>query len=321
MIFSNFYICIFFIIDPENISTQLCDHHPDTRFPNIHQVPLLLGSKRKNKTNFPIIAHKMAISNIHFWDDDGSATELTPVLLNPDREDIARCAWSDIASHSYPLREDINNERILWKVQRELWPGLDPGFSNLDPSKPKATVVRCVRRRRAPAAATGDAQLPPLEFDRFTWLIMEVKPPSQDTAEEWRELLLQVCSRAEKGYEPGSHDVHIICAIGLRYMLFCWDPANAGVPARALRINIAGGDETRFPSQLRPVPEASPHVPKLGMEGNPDQYLIDLDKVWSIDPRQIEAHGGRVSESFTALESFLARTRTVWLRNPRPVFD
>lgn len=131
--------------------------------------------------------------------------------------------------------------------------------------------------------------------------------------------MLQVCARAETGYDPGAHDVYIICAIGLKYMLFTWDPKNAGIAAQELRFNVAGED-TPFQSQLKPVLEAPPHVPKLSIAGDPDQYLIDLDKVWSIDPRQIDEQG-RATEPFTALETFLARTRTVSLQNPRPVFD
>ncbi len=52
-------------------------------------------------------------------------------------------------------------------------------------------VVRCARKRReaaANAAGAGDAQ-PVVEYDRLTWLIMEVKPASQDTAEKWKEVL------------------------------------------------------------------------------------------------------------------------------------
>ena len=152
-----------------------------------------------------------------------------------------------------------------------------------------------------------------------TWLIMEVKAASQDTAERWKELLSQACSRAQTGYDTGAHDVYIICAVGLKYMLFSWDPANAGVSARELRINVAG-ETTRFPSQLKPTSGSSPHVPKLNVAGDPDQYQIDLGKVWSIDPRQIDVQG-RVPKPFTALENFLVRTRKVGLSNPRRVLD
>lgn len=255
------------------------------------------------------------MSIIHFWDDDGSAMWLRPVLRKPDDESVVRHAWTDVAQHSYPRNEVISHEIVHWKVQHELWPRPD-GWSD---QKPGVIAVRCVRRSRtaAASAATDSHSQAQLEYDRLTWLLLEVVPTSQDTAEGWKELLLQVCARAERGY--GVHDVYIICAIGLKYMLFTWDPKNAGNPAQELRLNIAN-ENMHFPSQLKPVPEASPHVPKLSIAGEPDQYQIDLDKVWSIDPRHIDEQG-RATEPFTALETFLARTRTVLLQNPRPALD
>ncbi len=259
------------------------------------------------------------MSNTHFWEDDACATELMHVLHNHDNEDAARNTWTDIARNSYADHEVIDDETVLWKGSRELWPQPD-GYSDLDPQKPAAMVVRCVRKRRGTGAnavtTTGDAPMAPT-YDRLTWLIMEVKAASQDTAPKWKELLLQACSRAAAGY--GDHDVYIICAVGLKYMLFSWDPTKAGIAAQELRIDIAG-ETTPFPSQLRPASESSPHVPKLGIAGDPDQCMINLDKVWSIDPRQIEAQG-RAPEPFTALEDFLARTRTVGLVNPRHSLD
>ena len=250
------------------------------------------------------------MSSLHFWDDHANGTELREVLFKPDREDSVRNAWTDVVQDSYPRREVIHDETVLWKVQRELWPRPD-GRSDLDPQKPAAIVVRCVRSRRE-AAANGDAQ-PVLEFDRFTWLIIEIKPAGQDTAENWKELLFRACSRAETGYNPGAHDVYIIYAVGLKYMLFSWDPTNAGVSAQELRIDVAG-ENTHFASQLKPVPGSSPHLPRLKIVGDPDQYQINICKVWSIDPRQIDAQG-RAPESFTSLEEFLVRTRTLGLSN------
>lgn len=259
------------------------------------------------------------MSNLRFWDDHACGIELRQVLFKPDLEDSVRNAWTNVVQNSYPRLEVIHDETVLWKVQRELWPRRD-GRSDLDLHKPAAIVVRCVRLRQQAAvnAATGDAQ-PVFEFDRFTWLIIEVKRADQDTAENWIELLLQACSRAKTGYDTGAHDVYIICAVGLNYMLFSWDPTNVDVSSQELRIDVAG-ENTHFESQLKPVPECSPHLPKLQVAGDPDQYQIDLCKVWSIDPRQIDAQG-RAPESFTSLEGFLARTRTVGLSNPRPVFD
>lgn len=95
---------------------------------------------------------------------------------------------------------------------------------------------------------------------------MEVKAASQDTVEGWKELLSQACSQAQTGYHIGAHDVYIICAVGLKYMLFLWDPANADISANKLRINVPD-KITRFPSQLKPISGSSPHVPKLNFRG------------------------------------------------------
>lgn len=113
-------------------------------------------------------------------------------------------------------------------------------------------IIRCVRKRReasANAAATGDAQLP-LEYDR----LMEVKPASQDTVERWKELLFQAFSRAETGYDAGAHNVYIVCAVGIKYMLLSRNHTNAGVSVQELRINVSG-ENKHFGSQLKPVRE------------------------------------------------------------------
>ena len=102
-------------------------------------------------------------------------------------------------------------------------------------------------------------------------------------------------------------------------MTFSWKPRNAGNPTQELRIHIANED-IHFPSQLRPTPEACPHLPNLNASGHPDQYRIDLSRVWSIDPGQMDYQGGPM-EPLTALERFTTHTRTAQLENPYQALD
>jgi hypothetical protein len=188
-----------------------------------------------------------------------------------------------LADKAIQIARSSTTKPCCGKFLPELWPGPD-GWSGLDPQKPAAVVVRYVRKYQEPAtnvAATGDAQLV-LEYDSLTWLA-EFKPVNRDTVEKWKELLLQAFSGAKTGCETGAHDGHIICAVRFKYMLFpgSYEPS---VSAQGLHINIAGTN-THFPSQLRPVPDPSPHVPKLSITGDPDQYQIGLSKVWGIEPQ------------------------------------
>lgn len=151
------------------------------------------------------------------------------------------------------------------------------------------------------------------------WLIIETEPPSRDTPEGWKELLMQACSRLQQ-YDNGSHDVYIICAVDLRYIAFYWDPMNANNPVQELRLGAAS-EEFHFPSQLKSAPDCSPHIPNLNNDGDPDQYRIDLSRVWSIDPGQLDARRQPV-EPLMAVEKFMKHVRTTSLQNPSfPIQD
>lgn len=234
-------------------------------------------------------------------------------VLQPDEIDVPTRtlrAWDDVAKHTFPRHETINRRRFGWVVHRE--PFLGPE-GDIEQDKPEATVVRSVQVRRQNAPEPQQRQ-----SDLYNWLIIETKPPSRDTAEGWKELLMQACSRVRQ-YDRGAHDVYIICAVGLRYMALYWDPRNAGSPTQELRLGVAG-EEVRFPSQLKPAPDCSPHVPDLEDDENPEQYRIDLGQVWSIDPGQVDAQGHPL-EPLTALEGFITHTRTTPLHIPTPPIE
>lgn len=250
---------------------------------------------------------------VHFWDDMGCKSELLPVL-DPNNDRVrysTQNAWTDVARHVYPSLEVIDCQEWRWLVQRELFLGPD---SRPDPEKPDAIVVRRVRIDRG--SATGEDGPP--QYHRYNWVTIEVEPPGQDTPEGWRGLLQRACSRAAS-HSCGVHDVFIICAVGLKYMIFSWDPRNTDIPAQELRLSVAGAD-VHFPSQLSPMSGLSPHVPKLGAPGDPDQYRLDPSCVWSIDPGQVD-ESGQGEEPLKALENFLKHTRFLRLQNPYQVYD
>lgn len=204
----------------------------------------------------------------------------------------------------FPSKEIINGRQVDWAVHREPFLGPD-GKEERD--KPDAIIVRSlVVRKNAP-------QMQDREFDRYNWLIIEASPPAQDTPEGWKELLMRVCSRVRQ-YDNGSHDVYILCVVGLKYMPFYWDPKNADNPAQQLRLDVSG-EEVLFLSQLRPAQDCSPHLPNLKADRAPDQYRIDLTRVWGADPGQLDA-SGQAMEPLTALETFIMNTRTTPLQNP-----
>jgi hypothetical protein len=263
------------------------------------------------------------MSGVHFWDDLGSKWELSTVLQPDDLDDPRRTlrAWSDVAVHSFPVNVTIHGRRteiidgrlVNWRVHRE--PFLHPS-GDIERDRPYAIVVRSVLAR--PKNALESPQQKTIDF--YNWLIVEAEPPSQDTPQGWKELLLRACSRIYQ-YDKGSHDIYLICAIGLKYMPFYWDPKNTDTPAQELRLKIADEEEeeeeeeVHFPSQLRPALDCSPHVPNVKVGASPDQYRIDLSRLWSADPGQLDSEG-QAMEPLTALESFLTHARKTPLLNP-----
>jgi hypothetical protein len=212
-------------------------------------------------------------SEVHYWEDCGGTSELLRVLSS-DQTDNPRPtlrAWDDVAQHSFPrndilnshpTRDILNGREVYWAVRHTQ---LITPEGYLDQSHPDAIVVKA--RQYHP-----DAQKPQQQrtFDHYDWLIIETAPPNRDTWEGWKELLQQVCARMHRS-DNGTHDINIICAIGLKYMAFYWDPSNTGNTAQELWLTAAGS-EVPFPSQLTPAPDCSPHVPNLTADGNPGQY-------------------------------------------------
>jgi hypothetical protein len=261
-------------------------------------------------------------SEPHYWEDSGSKSELLRVLSSDQTDDPRPTmrAWDDVAQHSFPrnnmhnshpTRDIINGRGVYWAV-RHTQLVTPEGYLNQD--HPDALVVKA--RQFHP-----DAQSPQHRtFEHYDWLIIETAAPSHDTAEGWKELLQQACARINR-CDNGSHDIYLICAVGLKYMAFYWDPGNVAAnknnnnTSQQLRLPVPGSDTTAFPSQLTPVPACSAHVPHLTAEGAADQFTIDISRVWSADPGQVDERG-QAMRPLTALEAFFKHVRTGPLRYP-----
>jgi hypothetical protein len=245
---------------------------------------------------------------VRYWDNAGIRSELLAVLGSQNRYNDAttRNAWEDVARHVFLQREMINDQDVRWVVQRELFQGPE-GRPN--PFQPDASVVRLVKV--ASSSRIGSRQN--LSFNRYNWLVIETEPPSQDKPNIWVWLLHRACSRLMQ-YHDGSHQIFLICAVGLSYMLFTWEPQNACVPGTELQLQ-ADDTMVRFPSQLRPSPTYSPHVPNLGVVGHPHRYLIVPSLVWSIEPWQIDTQG-QARTPLLAIEIFMRQARNARIQNP-----
>jgi hypothetical protein len=242
----------------------------------------------------------------HFWEAGGSKWELSHILdPNNERPDNWTWnGWSEVAKTLFPRQEIVNGKtQSRWRVSWESFYGPD---GQRDRSKPDAIVVKKMRFQ----LRAGD-EAP--KYGLYHWVVIETDVPNNDSAEGWKDLLQLACSRATS-YNEGVHDVFIICVIGVKYMIFSWDPSNAGMPTRELRMHVNGND-VRFPSKLKPVPEVSPQLPNLKNDGDPDQYLIALSRVWSIDPGQVD-ESDEAMEPLKAMENFMIHARTVQLDNP-----
>jgi hypothetical protein len=101
-----------------------------------------------------------------------------------------------------------------------------------------------------------------LQSDTYNRLIIDVELLSRDRS-EGRKDPLTLDMRSHTPYDNGSPDISTICAIGLKYMAFYWDPRNADILAQQLRSSVAG-EEVHFPAQLTPTPGCSLQISNLG---------------------------------------------------------
>lgn len=102
-----------------------------------------------------------------------------------------------------------------------------------------------------------------------------------------------------------AYDAYLLCAIGLRYMIFHWDPRHTGPTAqrRALWLQLTNGMHHTFATELRPVPSFDAHV-----TGN---LAIDFTQALSLDPTYPTV--GNVT-----MQKYLNHVRQSHPNNPHP---
>ena len=121
-----------------------------------------------------------------------------------------------------------------------------PFRRSVDLSQPQPIIVTKTRRRHHQQPHGR------LIIDRSNYLIILVSRPRRDTLEGWKEIIAKACYLVDSGsFEKGGHTIYIVCAVGIKYMAFYWNPKNAGNVIEQLRLGF-GDPEIYFPSQLMP---------------------------------------------------------------------
>lgn len=239
---------------------------------------------------------------IHFWDNIAALGDLQLVNqpVNQNNENTTQNAWAAVLHEIFPNHETVQGQSVRWRILREAYRG-PPGQEWM--VRPDIVTLKVTDAPAQPGQ--------PAAFDRHDRLIIENKAAVHNTASEWRDLLIETTTRLQSFC--ANHDIHVICTVGLRYMLFYWNPALANQPQIALRGRVQGAQQDYvLPSQLRPLPPA-PHVPNMQALG-PQQFMIDHTRALNINPDPVNN-----ILSLQAMEQFLAIIRTTALVQPHPV--
>lgn len=212
---------------------------------------------------------------------------------NNENESKTQDAWQDLLSHHFPREDQRDDQRIQWTIYRETY-ATRPG------SRPHSSTPHMVLVRTPILLNQTERRL---TSHRYSHLFVETRPSVRDTPTGWEELLRQAAWRLSIVCGQ-RHDVLLICAVGLRYMIFRWDSISAGSSARPpLRGRGDNGEEYVLPTQLRPVRDFMPHVSK---------HFI-------IDPRRaLKLNCSCPTEGNKALEIFFNNARLERPSNPSP---
>jgi hypothetical protein len=139
-----------------------------------------------------------------------------------------------------------------------------------------------------------------LIYHRHDHLFVENKAAEHDIPSGWKILLQEATSRL-KSICANVHDVYLICAIGLRYMIFYWDPTSTGLAAQpALWGQLDNGTQYGLPTELRPMTDFKPHVLS--------DYRVDHTLALKLNP-------SNPSTGNSTLECYLNNVRSEALRN------
>lgn len=123
----------------------------------------------------------------------------------------------------------VSSIRLLKKRLIRLWKSRYS--STVDQEIPQSAlrvdvvVIRGLRTYQPapPPAAPGTQMIVDRLYDH---LFIENKPPSHDKGFSWKDLIFEACGRLQSVC-GNTYDAYLICAVGLKFMIFYWDPQDS----------------------------------------------------------------------------------------------
>jgi hypothetical protein len=209
-----------------------------------------------------------------------------------DDEFVVQNAWQCVLCLSFPMAGEVNGRPVGWTILRSTYryPPVAYVANGLSLSAFKLTIGTARPDLRA-------------EITSQDYLLVQTARPRFDNSAGWRDLLL--ATSIKLSISCGYNQIFVICAIGLKYMLFFWEPQRANLPPTLVRGSPPTIHNYVLPPQLVSLGPA-PHLQRLpgGM------IVLDHTQALHINPDPI-----RNSNGLEAMERYLFTVKTVILRN------
>jgi hypothetical protein len=211
---------------------------------------------------------------------------------NYDNEFVVQDAWHRILILSFPMAGEVNGQPVGWTILRSTsrYPPIAQVANGLSLSALKLTI--------------GTAR-PDLRADITSqdYLLVQTARPRSDTPVGWRDLL--VATSTKLSMSCGQNQIFVLCAIGLKYMSFFWEPHRANYPPTFVRGSPPTTQNYALPPQLVSLGPA-PYLQRL----HGGMIVLDHTQALRINPDPICNSIG-----LEAMEQFLFTVKTVILSN------
>lgn len=209
-----------------------------------------------------------------------------------DDEFIVQDAWHRVLCLNFPMAGEVNGQPVGWTILRST--------SRYPPTAQVANGLSLSALKLTIGTARPDLRANITSQD---YLLVQTARPRFDTSAGWRDLL--VATTTKLSMSCGQNQIFVLCAIGLKYMSFFWEPHRANYPPTRIRGSPPITHNYILPPQLVSLGPA-PHLQRLHGE------MIGLDhtQALSINPAPICNSIG-----LEVMEQFLFAVKTVILSN------
>lgn len=177
-------------------------------------------------------------------------------------EDVVWGAWEAICRKYFPESAIAPGAPYYW-IRRDAYRGMPPD----EPSTHKPDVV--VVRLSQPQVLGPDGLYREVNRD-ILWV--ECKAPCHDEPGKWKKVIEEATERLKSAHP--NRNVWLIVAIGLKWMVFYWDPSNSRTTSSHLAV-MASNESSGWavdPDIRVPPPPLNPQVPAINVQA-PGGYV------------------------------------------------